>query len=86
MELVLEEDLNSSESPMLLELSDSGGDMHAANIPVKNLAAAETGFWRAETVEVLSSEEAYPGEGGTLPGVLLGSELDRRRGVYGEVI
>jgi len=86
MELVLEEDLNSSESPMLLEMSDSGGEKHAANIPAKDLAAAATGFWRPETVEVLSSEEAYPGEGGTLPGVLLWSEPDRRRGGYAEVI
>lgn len=57
-ELVLEEDLNSSESPRLLELSDSGGAKHAANIPVKDLAAATTGFWRSEIVEVLSSDEA----------------------------
>lgn len=81
MKLVQEEDLNSSESPRLLELSESGGEKHPAKIPAKDLATAETGFRWVETVEeVLSSEEAKLGEGGALPGVVRWSELDRRRG------
>lgn len=59
MKLVQEEDLNSSESPRLLELSESGGEKHPAKIPAKDLATAETEFRWAETVEeVLNSEEA----------------------------
>lgn len=58
MKSLLEEDLNSSESPRLLELWDSGGAKQAVNIPAKDLAAAETVFRWVPAVEVLKSEEA----------------------------